>query len=129
MTTRSQKRKAIEELVSVDRETPLSGNNQNENPVVGTTKSPKVQTENLEEIKSTLRKEILSDLTKVLAENQKEMLKLTAPVAKKLAILTVPEDSDSEFENVPPAITSRAVKSKTTATTLKTIPLNSRNSV
>ena len=120
MTTRSQKRKAIEELVSVDRETPLSGNNQNENPVVGTTKSPKVQTENLEEIKSTLRKEILSDLTKVLAENQKEMLKLTAPVAKKLAILTVPEDSDSEFENVPPAITSRAVKSKTTATTLKT---------
>ena len=71
MTTRSKKRKAVEELVSVDQEIPLSGNDQNENPVVGTSKSPKVQTENLEETKSTLRKEIiLSDNTKFLAENQ-----------------------------------------------------------
>ena len=70
MTTRSQKRKAVEELVSVDQETPSSGNIQSENPVVETSKSPNVRTENLEEIKSTLWKEILSDLTKVLAENQ-----------------------------------------------------------
>ena len=32
MTTRSQKRKAVEQLVSIDQETPLSGNDQNENP-------------------------------------------------------------------------------------------------
>ena len=60
-TTRSQKRKAVakrEELVFVDQETPLSENNQTKNPVVGTSKSPKVRTE-------------------------KEMLKLIAPVAKK----------------------------------------------
>ena len=49
MTTRSQKRKAVEEMVSVDQETPLSGNSQSENPVVGTSKSPKVRTEILEE--------------------------------------------------------------------------------
>ena len=48
MTTISQKRKAVEELVSVDQETPLNGNNQSENPVAGRSKSPKVQTENLE---------------------------------------------------------------------------------
>ena len=46
MTTRSQKRKAVEELVSVDQETPLSGNNQCENPVQETSKSLKVRTEN-----------------------------------------------------------------------------------
>ena len=60
-TTRSQKRKTVvkrEELVFVDQETPLSENNQTKNPVVGTSKSPKVRTE-------------------------KEMLKLIAPVAKK----------------------------------------------
>ena len=128
MTTRSQKRKAVEELVSVDQETPLSGNNQSENPVVGTSKSPKVQTENLEEISSSLRKEILSDLAKILAENQKEMLRLIAPVAKKQTTLTVPEESDSESENVRPTVTSTPVKSRTTATTKKTTPVNKRNS-
>ena len=51
-------------------------------------------------MKPTLRKEILSDLTKVLAENQKEMLKVLAPVAKKQTTLTVPEESYSEFETV-----------------------------
>ena len=66
-------------------------------------------------IKSTLRKEILSDPTKILAENQKEMLKWMAPVAKKKHTLTVPEESDSESENVPPTVTSTPVKSKTTA--------------
>ena len=83
MTTRSQKRKAVEELVTAEIETHLAGNSQNINPVAGTSKSPKVHPENLEEMKSTLRKEIISDLTKILAENQKEMLKLISPVAKK----------------------------------------------
>ena len=83
MTTRSQKKETVEELVSADLETALSGKNQKLNPVAGTSNSPKVQIENLEERKSTIRKEILSDLTKILAEIQKEMLKLIAPVAKK----------------------------------------------
>ena len=82
MITRSQKRKAIEELVSVHQETPLSWNNKSKNPVAGRSKSAKVHTENLEEIRFTLRKEILSVVTKILAEDQKEMLKLIAPVAK-----------------------------------------------
>ena len=128
MTTRSQKRKAVEEVVSVDQETPLSGNNQSENPLGGTSKSPKIRTENLEEIKSTLRKEILSDLTKILAENQKEMLKLIAPVVKNQVTLTVPEESDPESENISLAVTSTPVKAKPSATTLNTSPLNSRKS-
>ena len=70
MTTRSQKRKAVEELVSTEMETPIPETNQNLNPVAGTSKS-RVLAENLEEIKSSLRKEIMSDLTKILAENQK----------------------------------------------------------
>ena len=81
---------------------------------MGTSKSPKVHTENLEEMKSTLRKEIMSDLTKILAENQKEMFKLIAPVAKKQPALTVPEETDSESENVPATATSTPVKTKTT---------------
>ena len=54
MTTRSQKRKAVEELVSAEIETPLAGNSQNANPVAGSSKSPKVQTENLEKMNSAL---------------------------------------------------------------------------
>ena len=96
MTTRSQKRKAVEQLVSIEQETPLSGNVQNENHEAGTSKSPKIQTENLDEIKATLRKEILPDLTKILAENQRELLKLIALVAKKQTTLTVTTESDSE---------------------------------
>ena len=83
MTTRSQKRKAVEQLVSTEIETPIPETNQNFNAVAGTSKSPRVLTENLEEIKSSLRKEIMSDLTKILAENQKELLKLIAPTVKK----------------------------------------------
>ena len=71
MTTRSQKRKAVEELVSTEIETPIPESSQNLNPVAGTNNSPRVLTKNLEEIKSSLRKEIMSDLTKILAENQK----------------------------------------------------------
>ena len=125
MPTRSQK--TVEELVSGDQETPLSGNNQSEILVAGTSQAPKVQTENLEEIIFSLRKGILSDLTKILAENQKEMLKLIAPVAKKQATSTVPEGSDSETENVAPTITSTPVKPIATTTNQKITPVNSRN--
>ena len=128
MTTRSQKRKAVEELVSTEIETPIPETSQNLNPVAGTSKSPRVLTENLEEIKSSLRKEIMSDLTKILAENQKEMLKLIAPPVKKQTIITATEETDSEPENIPENATSTPIKNKTTATTRKITPVNSRNS-
>ena len=127
MTTRSQKGKAVEELVSTEIETPIPETNQNLNPVAGTSKSPRMLTENLEEIKSSLRKEIMSDLTKILAENQKEMLKLIAPTSEKQTITTATEETDSESENVPENTTSTAIKTKPTATTRKITPVNNRN--
>ena len=127
MTTRSQKRKAIEELVSTEMETPIPETNQNLNPVVGTSKSPRVITENLEEIKSSLRKEIMSDLTKILAENQKEMLKLIAAPVKKQTVVATTEETDSESENIPENATSTPIKNKTAATNRKITPINSRN--
>ena len=75
MTTRSQRRKDVAELVSGDFETSIVENNSSENLVAGPSKVPRVEPENLEEIKTSLRKEIMSDLTKILAENQKEILK------------------------------------------------------
>ena len=127
MTTRSQKRKAVEELVSTEMETPITEVNQNLNPVAGSSKSPRVTTENLEEIKSSLRKEIMSDLTKILAENQKEMLKLIAAPVKKQTVIATAEETDSESENIPENITSTPIKNKTTATNRKITPINSRN--
>ena len=47
MTTRSQKRKAVAEIVSASLETPLTGDNDSENPVAGTTKSPKLATKKM----------------------------------------------------------------------------------
>ena len=129
MTTRSQKRKTVEELVSTEIETPMPETSQNLNPVAGTSKSSRVLTENLEEIKSSLRKEIRSDLTKILAENQKEMLKLIAPPVKKQTIITATEETESESENNPENATSTSIKKKTTETTRKITPLNSRNMV
>ena len=55
------------------------------------------------------------------------MLKLIAPVAKKQSALTVPEETDSESENVPATATSTPIKTKITATNHKTTPVNSRN--
>ena len=101
MTTRSQKRKAAEDLVSTEIESPLPETSQNLYPVAGSSKSPRVLTENLEEIKSSLRKEIMSDLAKILAENQKEMLKLIVPTTRKQAVIATPEETDSEPENAP----------------------------
>ena len=83
MTTRSQKRKAVAELVSGDFEASLAENNSTENLIPSSSKNPRLELENLEEIKTALRKEIMTDLTKILAENQKEMLKLIAPANKK----------------------------------------------
>ena len=127
MTTRSQKRKAAEELVSTEVETPLPEISQNENPVAGTSKSPRVISENLEDNKTTLRKEIMSDLTKILAENQKEMLKLIAPPIKKQTFITAVGETDSEPENIPENATSTPIKNKTTVTTRNITPVNSRN--
>ena len=68
----------------------------------------------------------MSDLTKLLAENQKEMLKLIAPLNKKQTVYMNAQDSDSEPENVSVARTSTPVKIHS-ATNSKTTPVNSRN--
>ena len=86
MTTRSQKRRVAAELVSGDFEASVTQNNPPENLVASSSKSPRMQPKNLDEIKTYLRKEVMSDLTKILAENQKEMLKLIAPLSKKRPI-------------------------------------------
>ena len=126
MTTRSQKRKAVAELVSGDFEASLAENNSTENLIASSSKNPRLELENLEEIKTTLRKEIMSDLTKILAENQKEMFKLIAPLNKKQTVHLNVQDSDSEPENVSVARTSTPVKTHT-VTNPKTTPINSRN--
>ena len=82
MTPRSQKRKAVAELVPGDFEASVAEDNPSEDLVAGPSKTPRVEPENLEEIKTSLRKEIISDLAKVLAKNQKELLKLLAPLKK-----------------------------------------------
>ena len=126
MTTRSQKRKAIAELASGDFEASLAENNSTENLIPSSSKNPRLELENLEEIKTTLRKEIMTDLTKILAENQKEMLKLIAPASKKRSVNSNLQDSDSDQENISVARTSTPVKTQT-ATSSKTTPNNSRN--
>ena len=126
MTTRSQKRKAIAELASGDFEASLTENNSTENLIPSSSKNPRLELENLEEIKTTLRKEIMTDLTKILAENQKEMLKLIAPASKKRSVNPNLQDSDSDQENISVARTSTPVKTQT-ATSSKTTPNNSRN--
>ena len=80
-TTRSQKRKAAEELVSQDLETPIAENNQSENLIAGPINSPKMDLEKNLEIKTFIRKKVLLDIAKIIAENQKEMLELIAPTS------------------------------------------------
>ena len=126
MTTRSQKRKAVAELVSGEFEASLAENNSTENLTAGSSKNPRLELENLQEIKTTLRKEIMSDLTKKLAENQKELFKLIAPLNKKQTIHLNDQNSDSESENVSVTRTSTPFKTHT-ATNSKTTPVNSRN--
>ena len=81
----------------------------------------------MSDLTKILRKEIMSDLTKILAENQKEMLKLYVPTTRIQTVITTSEATDSESENVPINATSTSIKTKTTATTHKTKPVNSRN--
>ena len=94
--------------------------------MASSSKIPRIEPEGLAEIKTTLRKEIMSDLTKILAENQKEMLKLIAPLNKKQTVHLNVQDSDSEPENVSVTRTSTPVKTHT-ATNSKTTPINCRN--
>ena len=126
MTTRSQKSKAVAELVCGELEArKIVENNQHENLIAGPSNSPNVQPENIKEIKTSLRKEIISDLAKLLAENQMKIMKLVAPPAKNSSAHLNGQDSDSETENISVACTSKPVKTNTAAP--KTTPINSRN--
>ena len=60
----------------------------------------------------------MSDLSKFLAHNQKEMLNLTASVTKTRNNHLDIEDLDSETENALPTITSTLLKTKTTTVKL-----------
>ena len=77
-------------------------------------------------MKTSLRKIITSDLTKILPENQKEMLKLIAPLNKKQPVRLNDQDCDSEPENISVARRSSPVKT-TNTTNSKNTPNNSRN--
>ena len=68
----------------------------------------------------------MSDLSKILVENQKEMLKLIAPLNKKQPVRLNDKDSDSEPENISVARTSTPVKT-TNTTSSNTKPNNRRN--
>ena len=57
---------------------------------------PKSNTESLDEIQTSLRKEIKTDLTKILVENQKEVLKVLARSTKKTSEPQILANSDSE---------------------------------
>ena len=70
----------------------------------------------------------MSDLTKILAENQKERPKFLAPSNKKQPVSSNIQDSDSEPENIFVARTSTPMKTYT-ATSSKTTPNSSRNMV
>ena len=69
MTARNQTKKAVAELVSGDFEASLAESSPPENLIASSSKSPRIQPENLNEIKTSLRKEIMSDLAKMIAEN------------------------------------------------------------
>ena len=71
MTTRIQKRKAVAELVSGDFKTSVAENSPSENLIASSSKIPRVEPESLTAIKTSLRKEMMSDLPKILAEKPK----------------------------------------------------------
>ena len=68
----------------------------------------------------------MSDPAKMFAKNQKEMVKLIAPMSKKLPVHPNNQDAISESENVSVGRTSTPIK--TNATSSKTTPSNSRKS-
>ena len=105
-------------MVSGEFETSEPENIPSGDLIASSSKAHKTEPENLDAIKTSLRKEILADLTKILAENQKEMFKLIAPSSEKRPISTDDQESDSEPENISVARTSTPVKT-TTATSPK----------
>ena len=70
-------------------------------------------------------KEIMSDITKILAEDQREMEKLIAPTSRAQNIPQNIESNDSETEIVLSKITSTTIKTKTSSR--KGTPITSRN--
>ena len=56
----------------------------------------------------------MTDLSKIFAENQKEMVKLIAPITETQNSPLNVEDTDSETENALPTTTSTPVKTKRT---------------
>ena len=125
MTARIQKRKSVAKLVSGEFEASVAENSLPENLIAGPSKSLRVEPENLNEIKTSLRKEIMSDIATILAGNQKEMLKLIVPLNKKHPVHSNEHDSDTETENISVARTLTPVKTNTAVS--KTTPINSRN--
>ena len=87
-----------------------------ENSVVSTSKPPRIQTENLDEIKTCLRSGKMADLNKILTENQKKMLELSTPAVRKTNVVQNLDNFDSETENILPNTIS-------TPNTLKRLPL------
>ena len=71
---------AVVGLVSGEFDASLAGNKQPENLIPGPCKSPRFEPENLDEIKTSLGKQIMSDLAKISAEGQKEMIQHIAPL-------------------------------------------------
>ena len=69
MTTRIQERKAVAELDSGEFGASTTEKNQTESCVAVPSTSPKIQSEKLDEIITSLRKGIMSDLSKITAEN------------------------------------------------------------
>ena len=59
MKTRSQKKRAVAELVSGEFEASVAENNSSKNLVAGPSKTLRVEPENLDEIKLSLRKSCL----------------------------------------------------------------------
>ena len=75
-----------------------------------------------------LRKEIMSDLSKIFStENQSELLKVIAHFFKKMSNPQILGVSDSETETIFAARTSTPIKTKTFVT--NSTPLISRNTL
>ena len=72
MKTRCQKKRAVAQLVSGDFEASVNESIPSEDLIAGPSKTPRIEPLNLDEKKTSLRKDILSDLSNILAENFKK---------------------------------------------------------
>ena len=109
MSTRCQKRKSVQELMSGEVESSSTRNSENFNldQVSGPSgNSQKIRNKNLDAINSSVRTKTMTDLAKMLAENQKELFNLIAPTIKKKTKIEIVPDTDSEEENISPVIPS-----------------------